>query len=100
MFSQQLVNGLMLGSVYALIGVGYTLVFGVLKMLNLAHAYLFMAAPFVAYALIGSGLPKCSACDATERDILHVSGTVLRRRQRQALSLQLLHPVVRQGCQL
>ena len=64
MFSQQLVNGLMLGSVYALIGVGYTLVFGVLKMLNLAHAYLFMAAPFVAYALIGSGLTPWAAVAA------------------------------------
>lgn len=58
MFAQQVVNGLMLGSVYALIGVGYTLVFGVLRMLNLAHAYLFMAAPFAAlYAVSGLGLP-------------------------------------------
>lgn len=57
MLSQQLVNGLMLGSVYALIGIGYTLVFGVLRMLNLAHAYLFMAAPFVTLALAGAGVP-------------------------------------------
>ncbi len=57
MFQQQVVNGLMLGSVYALIGVGYTLVFGVLRMLNLAHAYLFMAAPFVALVAMKSGLP-------------------------------------------
>lgn len=57
MLTQQLVNGLMLGSVYALIGIGYTLVFGVLKMLNLAHAYIFMAAPFMTVVLIGSGVP-------------------------------------------
>jgi branched-chain amino acid transport system permease protein len=57
MLYQQLVNGLMLGSVYALIGIGYTLVFGVLKMLNLAHAYIFMAAPFMTLVLIGLGLP-------------------------------------------
>lgn len=57
MLAQQLVNGLMLGSVYALIGIGYTLVFGVLKMLNLAHAYIFMAAPFMTVVLIGLGLP-------------------------------------------
>ncbi|MBP6018293.1 MAG: branched-chain amino acid ABC transporter permease [Burkholderiaceae bacterium] len=56
MLAQQLVNGLMLGSVYALIGVGYTLIFGVLRMLNLAHAYIFMSAPFAAYYLMGSGL--------------------------------------------
>lgn len=56
MFIQQLVNGLMLGSVYALIGIGYTLVFGVLRMLNLAHAFIFTSAPFVTFALIGVGI--------------------------------------------
>ncbi|MCL4182716.1 MAG: branched-chain amino acid ABC transporter permease [Burkholderiaceae bacterium] len=56
MLQQQIVNGLMLGSVYALIGVGYTLVFGVLRMLNLAHAYLFMIAPFIALFAIKSGI--------------------------------------------
>ncbi len=58
MLGQQIINGLMLGSVYALIGVGYTLVFGVLRMLNLAHAYLFMAAPFVAFLAIKNGIPS------------------------------------------
>lgn len=53
MLEQQIVNGLMLGSVYALVGIGYALVFGVLRMLNLAHAYIFMAAPFVVLYLIG-----------------------------------------------
>lgn len=57
MFTQQVVNGLMLGSVYALIGIGYTLVFGVLRMLNLAHAYIFMAGPFVTFTLANAGVP-------------------------------------------
>lgn len=57
MFAQQLVNGLMLGSVYAMIGIGYTLVFGVLRMLNLAHAYIFMAGPFITLSLVSAGLP-------------------------------------------
>jgi branched-chain amino acid transport system permease protein len=57
MFEQQLVNGLMLGSVYALIGIGYTLVFGVLRMLNLAHAYIFMSSPFITLGLVGIGVP-------------------------------------------
>lgn len=56
MLGQQLVNGLMLGSVYALIGIGYTLVFGVLRMLNLAHPYFFMLAPFLSLALMAAGL--------------------------------------------
>ena len=61
MFGQQLVNGLMLGSVYALIAIGYTLVFGVLRMLNLAHAYFFMVTPFIALALLGLGVPALVA---------------------------------------
>ncbi|MGI4809786.1 MAG: branched-chain amino acid ABC transporter permease [Janthinobacterium lividum] len=61
MFSQQVANGLMLGSVYALIGIGYTLVFGVLRMLNLAHPYFFMLAPFIALLLMGAGLPPLIA---------------------------------------
>lgn len=61
MLSQQVANGLMLGSVYALIGIGYTLVFGVLRMLNLAHPYFFMLAPFAALLLMGAGLPPVLA---------------------------------------
>jgi branched-chain amino acid transport system permease protein len=52
---QQIVNGLFLGSIYALFALGYTLVFGVLDILNLAHAAVFMLACFVALALV-SGL--------------------------------------------
>jgi branched-chain amino acid transport system permease protein len=51
---QQLINGLFLGSIYALFALGYTLVFGVLDILNLAHAAVFMLAAFVALALVGS----------------------------------------------
>lgn len=36
-FAQQLANGLTLGSVYALIAIGFTLIFGVLRLLNMAH---------------------------------------------------------------
>jgi branched-chain amino acid transport system permease protein len=51
---QQVINGLFLGSIYALFALGYTLVFGVLDILNLAHAAVFMLAAFVALALVGS----------------------------------------------
>jgi len=50
---QQAVNGLFLGSIYALFALGYTLVFGVLDILNLAHAAVFMLASFVALFLVG-----------------------------------------------
>ncbi|HEV8021158.1 MAG TPA: branched-chain amino acid ABC transporter permease [Candidatus Lustribacter sp.] len=57
MIAQQLVNGLFLGAVYALFAVGYTLVFGVLDILNLAHAAIFMIAAFAAYSLVAAGMP-------------------------------------------
>ena len=49
---QQVINGLFLGSIYALFALGYTLVFGVLDILNLAHAAVFMVASFVALTLV------------------------------------------------
>ena len=52
--SQQVVNGLFLGSIYALFALGYTLVFGVLDILNLAHAAVFMLASFVALTLVSA----------------------------------------------
>lgn len=59
---QQIVNGLFLGSIYALFALGYTLVFGVLDILNLAHAAVFMLAAFVALTLVGhAGLPLLAA---------------------------------------
>jgi len=55
--AQQLLNGLFLGAVYALFAVGYTLVFGVLDILNLAHAAIFTAAAFAAFSLAVAGWP-------------------------------------------
>lgn len=57
MIAQQLLNGLFLGAVYALFAVGYTLVFGVLDILNLAHAAIFTAAAFAAFSLAAAGVP-------------------------------------------
>jgi branched-chain amino acid transport system permease protein len=53
---QQILNGVFVGSIYALFAVGYTLVFGVLDILNLAHAAVFMLSAFVALALVDAGL--------------------------------------------
>src|SRR5436190_12980003 len=53
---QQILNGVFVGSIYALFAVGYTLVFGVLDILNLAHAAVFTLAAFVALALVDAGL--------------------------------------------
>ncbi len=49
---QQLINGLFLGGVYALFALGYTLIFGILDILNLAHAAIFMLGAFAALVLV------------------------------------------------
>ncbi|WP_153394794.1 branched-chain amino acid ABC transporter permease [Ornithinicoccus halotolerans] len=49
---QQLVNGLSIGSIYALFAIGFTLVFGILDRLNLAHPAVFAAAAFVGIELV------------------------------------------------
>ena len=41
-FLQQIINGLSLGSIYALIALGYTMVYGILKLINFAHGEVFM----------------------------------------------------------
>jgi branched-chain amino acid transport system permease protein len=62
LLAQQLINGLFIGSVYGLFAVGYTLVFGVLDILNLAHAAVFTLGGLVALWLVaGGGLPIWAA---------------------------------------
>ena len=48
-FLQQLVNGLSLGSIYALIALGYTMVYGVLRLINFAHGDVYMLGAYVGY---------------------------------------------------
>ena len=47
-FTQQLINGLTLGSIYGLIAIGYTMVFGIIGMVNFAHGDVFMLSSFIA----------------------------------------------------
>jgi branched-chain amino acid transport system permease protein len=51
-YIQQGINGLLGGSLYSLLALGFTLVFGVLSMINLAHMEVFMASGFIAFMLI------------------------------------------------
>jgi branched-chain amino acid transport system permease protein len=55
LFVQLLVNGLTLGSLYALIALGYSMVYGILKLLNFAHGDVYMVGAFVGYGVL-SGL--------------------------------------------
>jgi len=56
-FLQQLLNGLSLGAIYALIALGYTMVYGVLRFINFAHADVFMVGAFIGYYM-GQVLPS------------------------------------------
>src|SRR5690348_17360017 len=47
-FLQQLINGITLGSIYGRIAIGYTMVFGIIGMVNFAHGDVFMVSAFVA----------------------------------------------------
>jgi branched-chain amino acid transport system permease protein len=50
-FLQQLINGLSLGAIYALIALGYTMVYGILRFINFAHGDVFMLGAFAGYYL-------------------------------------------------
>ena len=46
---QQLINGLSLGSIYALIALGYTMIYGILKLINFAHGDIYMVGAYIGY---------------------------------------------------
>ncbi|MEW6676911.1 MAG: branched-chain amino acid ABC transporter permease [Pseudomonadota bacterium] len=52
-FTQQLINGLVLGSIYALVALGYTMVYGILELINFAHGEVTMIGAMVALTAIG-----------------------------------------------
>jgi branched-chain amino acid transport system permease protein len=51
-FLQQLINGITLGSIYGLIAIGYTMVYGIIGMINFAHGDIFMVGSFIALIMI------------------------------------------------
>src|SRR4051794_38852943 len=61
MFAQQLINGIVVGGVYTLFAMGLTVIFGVHKILNLAHGGIFMGATFIALYAVTNGVPLWGA---------------------------------------
>jgi len=53
MFAQQLINGLALGAVYALIALGYTMVYGILQLINFAHGEVYMLGAYLGIIVLG-----------------------------------------------
>ena len=70
--SQLTLNGLTEGSTYALIALGYTLVYGVLKLLNFAHGDVFMVGSFIGFGVLkvlgGAGDPKVPGLAPADAD--------------------------------
>src|ERR1700754_2893012 len=60
-FLQQLINGLTLGAIYGLVAIGYTMVYGIIGMINFAHGEIYMVGAFIgviAFAILGFvGIP-------------------------------------------
>ncbi len=78
-FAQQVINGVVLGSIYGLIAIGYTMVYGIVGMINFAHGDIFMIGGFIALIsflllvsfglTVGSGDPadRASGIDGDHR---------------------------------
>jgi len=52
MFFQQLINGLSLGAIYSLITIGYSMVYGIMKLMNFAHGDIYIFGTFITYTLL------------------------------------------------
>ena len=61
MIAQQILNGLVLGGVYALFALGFTLIFGIHRIMNMAHGAVFMAGAFIGLYTVRAGLPLWAA---------------------------------------
>ena len=77
-FLQQLINGITLGSIYGLIAIGYTMVFGIIGMVNFAHGDIFMLSAFIALIFfiflygLASGLAYglCARTSRNDHDVI------------------------------
>lgn len=58
MFLKQVINGIQVGSIYALVALGYTMVYGIVKLLNFAHGDFIMVGAYISlFAMTGAGMP-------------------------------------------
>jgi branched-chain amino acid transport system permease protein len=79
MFLQQLINGLTTGSVYALIALGYTMIYGLLGLINFAQGEIYMCGAFVAVLLLATGKVNFFVACAAGMGAAAVLGLVLER---------------------
>ncbi len=78
-FTQHILNGLMIGGIYALMGIGLTLIFGVMRVVNFAHGEFYMLGAFVVYSIFTlSGVPYLLAL-VLAAIALFVAGAIIER---------------------
>lgn len=58
---QQLINGVSLGSIYALIALGYTMIYGIIKLINFAHGDIYMVGAYLGFYAVTLGIPVVPA---------------------------------------
>jgi branched-chain amino acid transport system permease protein len=78
LFAQQVLNGLVTGSVYSLVALGLTLIYGTMQVPNFAHGQLFMLGAYIAYTATRAGLPYWAALVAAVIGVAAL-GVVLER---------------------
>src|SRR5216117_2861864 len=75
-FLQQLVNGISQGSAYALIALGYTMVYGVLRLINFAHSDVYMFGAFMGFYLANNGWVKAHLGESSATAALVLLGAM------------------------
>lgn len=61
-FLNQLINGLSLGAIYALVAIGYTMVYGIVKLINFAHSDVVMAGAYISFTCMSVGMNPILSC--------------------------------------
>jgi len=79
LFSQHLVNALALGSLYALIAIGYTMVYGILRLINFAHGDIFMLGAYIAFYAVTLFLLPWGAAFVVALGLTGIFGIVVER---------------------
>lgn len=77
-FLQQVINGVSLGSIYALVAIGLAMVFGILRLINFAHGDLLMLGAYAFFFLVASGSPWWAALTASVL-VSAVAGVLMER---------------------
>ena len=92
MFLKQVINGVQVGSIYALVALGYTLVYGIVKLLNFAHGDFIMVGAYISlFAMTGAGMPVWLAA------IIAVAGCALLGVLTEKIALQLFVKKTKMG---